>query len=83
MSKTPYIGFGLDTLEKRPEMKIGDVITCPYCKKRHRIKGAKSESGEMDNILLFFKCRGKIYLAGVAGKSVIGLKPDCSKGFKK
>lgn len=78
MADTPYIGFGNDTLDDLPELRSGDMIVCPRCSSVHEVSGGKDEAGNPTDILLFYKCGGKTYLAGVAGRCVAGVKPDVS-----
>ena len=69
------IGYGNDTLETLPPIKVGDVIVCPECGCRH-VVGLGSPGAS--DVLLFYKCpmSGKQYLAGVKGKNVIGVPSD-------
>lgn len=78
MNKIPYIGFGNETLEKQAPMKKGDMIDCPRCGGKHPVKCGTNDEGEESNILMFYSCGGKIYLAGVEGKRIIGIKSDCA-----
>lgn len=69
MADTPYIGFSNETLNAQPEMKVGDVVPCADCAEgQHIVFGAGS--------LLFYHCGRKALLAGVNGRSVIGVKAD-------
>jgi hypothetical protein len=70
-TKIPFVAFGNDELKKASRLRIGDSIACSKCKKRNIVSGAKNESGEEDDLLLFYKCRGESYLAGVHGKNVM------------
>jgi hypothetical protein len=74
---TPYIGFGNDTLNKQTSLKKGDFINCPNCKKTHAVECGTSDGKESD-VLLFYHCGNKSCLAGMNGKSIIGIKPDIS-----
>ena len=56
-----------ETLEKGEGIKPGDFIKCPHCKKGHWITGCDDGS----TVLLFYKCGGESYLAGIAGKSIL------------
>lgn len=73
----PYVGFGNDTLDKRLPLERDDLIDCPICKGVHPVKNGTVD-GKESHLLLFYKCGEKIYLAGIAGKSVIGIKADVS-----
>lgn len=74
------IGFGNDTLNKQPVLKKGDKITCPRCGEQHTVVAGKdSETGDDTNLVMFYKCEGKAYLAGVAGRSVMGVPSDLSR----
>jgi len=77
VSKTPYIGFGNDTLDQQPSVKRGDLIICPICENRHKLEGTESEDGVKD-LILFYKCGEKLRLGAVDGKLVANLKVDCS-----
>jgi len=78
MKRTPYIGFGNDTLDKCPVLAIGQNIICPHCEERHRVYGGKDEDGKEQDTLMFYKCGEHIYICGVHGRSVLGVKPDAS-----
>ena len=71
--KTPYIGYGNDTLQRQPRVKAGDKIQCEHCDQQHVL-----EDSDTPSILLFYKCGSKSYLAAINGQSIIGTKPDCS-----
>ena len=68
----PYIGFGNETLDKCSEIARGDQIECPHCGELHTI------TGEESNMMLFYKCGEKLYLAGIAGKLTAFKKADVS-----
>lgn len=79
MSKTPYVGFGNDTLRKQPIMQIGDKLLCSKCGAVHVIRGGiDQETGKETDLLMFYTCGEKSYLAAVAGRSVLKTKSDCS-----
>lgn len=69
---TEYLAIGNDEIEKAPQ--LGDFILCCSCGKRHRISygdeiladGTKKPS----TLLAFYKCKGKLYLAGINGKGI-------------
>jgi hypothetical protein len=69
---TPYIGFGNDTLDKLPEAKAGDEITCPNCGEKHVLSDSKPP------MMLFYSCGGKLYVGGMRGRLTLGVKPDAS-----
>ena len=75
---TPYVGFGNDSLDKQPKLSIGDKIICPRCKLIHQVKGARDSHGDETDLLLLYDCGGASYLAGVGGRSVVGVPSDCS-----
>ena len=69
--KMPYLAIGNNELGE----VIGKTITCPICGKLHPVEygdeirpdGTKVPS----KLLAFFRCGGKVYLAGVNGRSII------------
>ena len=74
---TPYVGFGNDALAKGVQLKKGDKVACRQCGGLHEVKCGKEDGVETD-LLLFYNCGGESYLAGIAGRSIIGTKADCS-----
>ncbi len=78
MSRTPYIGFGNDTLAHNLPLRIGQKITCPRCGGRHKVQGGIGKDGKESDLLLYYMCEGKPYLCGVAGKSILGQRADVS-----
>lgn len=74
MSKIPFVGYGNDSLEKLPPAKAGNKILCPKCKQEHVLEAADDGS----ELLLFYKCKGKVYLGAVGGRCVVLAKPDAS-----
>lgn len=73
------IGFGNDTLNKQPALKKGDKIVCPLCGEQHTVvTGKDADTGDDTDLVMFYKCEGKAYLAGVAGRSVVGVSSDLS-----
>lgn len=64
----PYIGFSNETLSTLPDMRDGDEITCPLCKKTHSVYRV----GPM----FFYGCGDGTYLAGINGKCTIGVPVD-------
>ena len=75
---TPYVGFGNDTLAKSVRLKKGDEVACRQCGGLHNVECGKDEDGKESDLLMFYKCGDESYLAGIAGRSVIGTHPDCS-----
>jgi len=75
----PYIGFGNDQLRDQTECREGDMIECPHCHHQHPVDfGEDIDTGEKSNLLGFYNCGDKMYLAAVAGRFVTGIKPCCS-----
>lgn len=68
----PWIAYGNDTLEQQPSLQAGSKITCPKCGQRHTLETSDPP------MLLFYRCRGHLWLAAVSGKNVIGRQPDAS-----
>lgn len=62
----PFIGYTLDTLARLPHLHPGDLIDCPACDERHLVDGERR--------LLWYRCGGEQYLAGVDGRCVIGVR---------
>lgn len=86
MSDTPFVGFTNDTLSRQPRLAEGDEITCPHCRATHVVEAGKAvpadpplaTGSEAPPLILFYSCGGKPYLAAVAGRSVISIRPDAS-----
>jgi len=75
----PYVGFGNDQLTEQPDCRQGDMVECPHCNHAHPVQFATSqETGQKTNLLGFYHCGEKTYLACLAGKFVTGLTPGCS-----
>jgi len=66
-----YFAIGNDELADMPPLKIGEAILCPHCGDAHIVEGGKSEDGKETDLLLFYKCGEKAYLAGVSGTNVM------------
>jgi hypothetical protein len=66
----PYTGFSNTALGTYPEVKAGDLIDCPHCGEKHLLKDSEPP------LLLFYSCGKYTYLAGVAGRSILGMKPN-------
>jgi hypothetical protein len=69
--KIPFVAFGNDELDRLPVLKIGDLIKCPKCNKKHKVSGCKNEFGQHSDLLMGYKCGEEVYLAGVSGKNVM------------
>ena len=55
---------------------LGKTIKCPQCGKNHKVKyngTITSRDGRTrpNDLLATYKCKGKLYLAGIAGKSLM------------
>jgi hypothetical protein len=74
-TRTPYVGFSNQTLDRLPAVKPGDEITCGVCGKRHALEAAADGS----TLLLFYKCGETLYLGAVRGRSVVGQKAFIGK----
>ena len=74
--KISYVTFGGNELKNQPVITEGMEIICPQCGLLHKIKlGINVETEEKGDVG-FYNCNqtGKIYLAGVGGKLIIGMK---------
>lgn len=67
----PYVAFDGVTLRKCPPIEVGGEITCFSCGKKHRVEKAPDSE-----LLLVYTCGGELYLAGVAGRNIIGVGSD-------
>ncbi|MFH2029639.1 MAG: hypothetical protein ABIJ40_03305, partial [Bacteroidota bacterium] len=74
---TSYIGFGNNQLKDAVDVKKDDLIECKLCCKTHPIEYGTSD-GKENNLLGFYKCGEKLYLASVVNKLVMGMKVACS-----
>lgn len=68
----PYIGYANSTLEQQPAAKPGMLIHCDKCRRRHRLRAADDGS----TLLLWYSCGEGSYLAAVAGRLVMDIRPD-------
>jgi len=69
MSETPFVAFTNDELGG--PLKKGDSIKCPTCKKSHVIElGIDAETGKETDLMMFYKCGKKEYLAGIKGQAL-------------
>jgi len=71
--KTPYVGFGNDTLSKQRRVEAGDSFACLQCGETHTLEACDDGS----TLLMFYRCGGKSYLGAVANRLVVGVKSDC------
>jgi len=62
------LAFGTKELNNLP--LLGRRIRCPQCGKNHKVQYAVDDEGVVFLDLGFYKCRGKSYLCGVAGKDI-------------
>lgn len=68
----PYIGYANATLAQQPEARAGECITCPRCSAKHALTPADDGS----ELLLWYSCGDGSYLAAVAGRLVMDIRPD-------
>jgi len=87
MAKTPYIGFSNATLAKALPLKAGDLVLCPRCNAEHPVSAGEPSTrwnpktqdfGPSPDpmILFFYKCGNETFIAGIDGKSVMGVPVD-------
>ncbi len=62
----PYVAIGHDELTE--PLRIGQMLPCPHCGKRHRVQGGRLRDGTVTDTLLFQRCGKDSYLVGVNGK---------------
>lgn len=66
--------FAVGNNELKDKPDIGKTIICNICGEEHDIRYGKKklENGEWveDDLLAFFSCGGKSYLAGIGGKDI-------------
>jgi len=74
--KTPYIGFGNDTLARLPVAHKGQEIDCPNCHGKHELQAGKTKDGEESALMLFYECGNSLYVGAVAGRLIVGQKAD-------
>ena len=64
--------LGNDEIDKAP--LLGDSILCSKCGKRHLIKYGdkilKDGTKVSSKLLAYYRCKGKLYLAGINGKDI-------------
>jgi len=67
------LSIGNDELAKKPV--LGNVVFCKKCNKNHKVeygdKVLKDGSKVPSKLIAFYKCKGKLYLAGLNGKSLV------------
>ena len=68
--KIPFVAFGNAELDASPKLKLKKVVMCA-CGHRHRIHGGLNSFGQESNLLMFYRCGKKSFLAGVSGKNVM------------
>lgn len=78
MPKTPFIGFGNETLATLPPAREGQLVKCAVCGKEHALECGKDDKGNKSDLLLFYKCGKTAYLGSVGGKLIVGTKSDVS-----
>ncbi len=66
----PFVCFSDNELSKSAKITVGDKFFCPHCNGIHKLEGGKDEEGEENNLLLFYNCGEKFYLAGVDGRVI-------------
>jgi len=52
---------------------LGKTVLCWMCGRRHKVRyGDRVRNGvlEKSNLLAYFKCKGKPYVCGIAGKEI-------------
>ena len=64
--------IGNNELDALPQ--LGNFILCKHCGNRHKIeygkKIQKDGSKTKSDLLAFYKCKNKTYLAGINGKDI-------------
>jgi len=68
MDGIPFVAIGMD--EFKGPLNKGDKIRCPNCKKKHAVELGKDKGGKETNMVLFYKCGYKAYLAGIGGMAI-------------
>jgi len=75
--KTPFIGFGNETLDTLPPAYEGQLVDCK-CGKQHALQCGTDKDGNKSTLVLFYKCGKNSYLGAVGGKLIVGQKADVS-----
>lgn len=73
--ETPYIGFSNETLKDVEKIKDGDNAPCPKCGELVLVENSDPPT------LQFITHCGSSWLAGVDGKYIGNIRPDCSGKF--
>ena len=60
--------FGYDELEKKK--KLPKKITCKLCGGKHNIECGGESKYPVFSRLQYYKCKGKLYLAGLCWKDI-------------
>jgi hypothetical protein len=65
--------IGNKELAEKPLVKKGQFITCPQCKKKHRLAAGKSRAAgeknwKVSTNVLWYKCNGQVYMGALAGR---------------
>jgi len=69
MNKIPFVAFC--NAELGETLAKGEFITCKNCRKQHKVKlGINSKTKQETNLLMFYNCGKKSFLAGIAGKRI-------------
>lgn len=77
-AEVPYVGFLNETLARLPRVNLGDPIRCPQCASEHVLEDPSvAATGQ---VMLFYHCRGQLYVGAVEGRNIIGVKPDVASG---
>jgi hypothetical protein len=69
-----YVGYSNSTLKTLPIAYAGDLIDCPHCFEKHEL--VASRDTENPEIVLAYKCHGKVYIGAVHGRLVANIRPD-------
>lgn len=84
--------FSTARLEKMPPARAGDPVPCPACGGTHTLLPAAQfpaaknlslqfrhtgQSYDMPHPeILVYACRGNLYVGSIAGRSIVGQRPD-------
>ncbi len=64
--------IGHDELKDRPTAKVGDPFDCTLCNGQHELRASErilpDGSREPSDLLLFYECDDKAYLAAIDGR---------------
>lgn len=78
----PYVGFKKSTTDKLPLVYAGTLIDCPDCFEKHSLESGRGKDGKETDIILFYRCHGKLKLGAVDNRLVAYTKPDVSGADK-